>query len=50
MLFGAHWPLSEIVKLDATVDRRALRQQGDRLGALGYEFAPLSQDWHLAKA
>ncbi len=49
-LFGALWPLSEIVKLDATVDRRVLRQQRDRLGALGYEFAPLSQDWHRAKA
>src|SRR5690606_33942420 len=47
-LFGALWPLSDVVKLDATVDRRALRQQRDRLGALGYEFAPLSQDWHLA--
>ena len=49
-LFGALWPLGEIVKLDATVDRRVLRQQRDRLGVLGYEFAPLSQDWHLAKA
>lgn len=49
-LFGALWPLGEIVKLDATVDRRVLRQQRDRLGALGYEFAPLSQDWHLATA
>lgn len=49
-LFGALWPLGEIVKLDATVDRRVLRQQRDRLGALGYEFAPLSQDWHLAKS
>lgn len=49
-LFGTLWPLGEIVKLDATVDRRLLRQQRDRLGALGYEFAPLSQDWHLAKA
>jgi len=48
-LFGALWPLGDIVKLDATVDRRDLRQQRDRLGALGYEFAPLSQDWHLAK-
>ncbi|MDP4537964.1 DUF3275 family protein, partial [Alkalimonas collagenimarina] len=38
-LFGALWPLGEIVKLDATVDRRLLRQQRDRLGALGYEFA-----------
>ncbi len=49
-LFGALWPLGAIVKLDATVDRRILRQQRDRLGALGYEFAPLSQDWHIAKA
>jgi hypothetical protein len=47
-LFGALWPLGEIIKLDATLDRRALRAQRDRLGALGYEFAPLSQDWHLA--
>lgn len=50
MLFGALWPLGDVVKLDATVDRRVLRQQRDRLGALSYEFAPLSQDWHLAKA
>uniref|UniRef100_UPI001E3EDA4F DUF3275 family protein n=1 Tax=Escherichia coli TaxID=562 RepID=UPI001E3EDA4F len=49
-LLGALWPLGEVVKLDATVDRRVLRQQRDRLGTLGYEFAPLSQDWHLAKA
>ena len=49
-LFGALCPLGDVVKLDATVDRRVLRQQRDRLGALGYQFAPLSQDWHLAKA
>lgn len=49
-LFGTLWPLDAIVKLDATVDRRVLRQQRDRLGALGYEFAPLSQDWHIATA
>ena len=48
-LFGALWPLGDVVKLDATVDRRVLRQQRDRLGALGCEFAPLSQDWHLAR-
>ena len=48
-LFGALWPLGDVVKLDATVDRRVLRQQRDRLGDLGYEFAPLSQDWHLAR-
>ncbi|WP_416391779.1 DUF3275 family protein [Alloalcanivorax xenomutans] len=49
-LFGALWPLGDIVKLDATVDRRQLRQQRDRLSALGYEFAPLSQDWHRVTA
>ena len=48
-LFGTLWPLGDVVKLDATVDRRVLRQQRDRLGDLGYEFAPLSQDWHLAR-
>lgn len=48
-LFGALWPLADSVKLDATVDRRVLRQQRDRLGALGYMFTPLSQDWHRAK-
>lgn len=50
VLFGALWPLTEIIKLDATVDRRVLRQQRDRLDALGYEFKPLSQDWHRAAA
>jgi len=49
-LFGALWPLSDSVKLDATVDRRVLRQQRDRLGDLGYEFAPMSQDWHRVSA
>jgi hypothetical protein len=49
-LFGTLWPLGEIVKLDATVDRRVLREQRDRLGTLGYEFAPLSQDWHRLNA
>ncbi|MGR0116436.1 DUF3275 family protein [Ralstonia pseudosolanacearum] len=49
-LFGALWPLGKIVRLDATVDRRVLRQQRDRLDELGYGFAPLTQDWHLASA
>ncbi|MDR2788834.1 MAG: DUF3275 family protein, partial [Candidatus Accumulibacter sp.] len=35
--------------LDTTVDRRALREQRDRLTALGYRFEPLSQEWRLAK-
>lgn len=49
-LFGTLWPLADIVKLDATVNRRLLRQQRDRLDALGFEFAPLSQDWHRKAA
>lgn len=49
-LFGALWPLGDVVKLDATVDRRTLREQRDRLGALGYEFEPLSQQWHRSPA
>jgi len=49
-LFGALWPFGEIVKLDATVNRRLLRQQRDRLDALGYTFKALSQDWHLNAA
>jgi len=47
-LFGLLWPLGDVVKLDATVERRVMRQQRDRLMALGYAFEPLSQDWHLA--
>jgi len=49
-LFGLLWPLGEVVKLDATVERRVMRQQRDRLMALGYRFEPLSQDWHKAAA
>lgn len=49
-LFGTLWPLGQLVKLDATVDRRVLRQQRDRLSQLGYEFEPRSQDWHLKAA
>lgn len=47
-LFGTLWPLGDCVRLDATVDRLTLRQQRDRLNALGYTFQPLSQEWHLA--
>jgi hypothetical protein len=47
-LFGHLWPLGNVVKLDATVNRRLLRQQRDRLVVLGYEFVPTSQDWRLA--
>ena len=48
-LFGTLWPLDQVVKLDATVDRRVLRQQIKRLGTLGYEIA-LDQQWHLKAA
>jgi hypothetical protein len=47
LLFGALWPLGEVVKLDATVDRRELRKQRDRLDALGYIFDPRAQVWNL---
>jgi cell division septation protein DedD len=49
-LFGTLWPLGPVVKLDATVDRRVLRQQCARLDKLGYDFEPLSQEWHLKAA
>jgi len=49
-LFGLLWPLGDVIKLDATVERRVMRQQRDRLMALGYAFEPISQDWHKANA
>jgi hypothetical protein len=49
-LFGAVWPLGQIVKLDPTVDRRLLRKQRDRLDALGYDFDYASQNWNLKAA
>jgi Protein of unknown function (DUF3275) len=49
-LFGAIWPLGQSVKLDATVDRRLLRKQRDRLDALGYDFDYASQNWNLRAA
>jgi hypothetical protein len=45
-LFGALWPLGEIVKLDPTVQRGQFRNQRKRLGELGYRFEPFTQDWH----
>ncbi|WP_337261514.1 MULTISPECIES: DUF3275 family protein [unclassified Serratia (in: enterobacteria)] len=47
-LFGALWPLTAVVKLDTTVDRRCLRAQGQRLRALGYTFDEIAQEWRLA--
>ncbi|OWB27304.1 DUF3275 family protein [Xanthomonas oryzae pv. oryzicola] len=44
-LFGVLWPLGESVKLDSTIDRRTLRMQIARLGALGYALDFRSQEW-----
>ena len=49
-LFGLLWPLTNIIKLDATVERRVYRQQCARLDTLGYGFEALTQDWHLKAA
>lgn len=45
-LFGLLWPLGESVKLDSTIDRRTLRLQIARLGALGYALDFKSQQWN----
>jgi hypothetical protein len=45
-LFGLLWPLAESVKLDSTIDRRTLRAQIARLGALGYALDFKSQQWN----
>jgi Protein of unknown function (DUF3275) len=47
-LFGQLYPLAEVIRLDATVDRRLLRQQKARLGELGYKIDPLTQTFSLA--
>ncbi len=44
-LFGILWPLGETVRLDSTIDRRTLRAQIARLGKLGYEMNPKTQEW-----
>ncbi|EJY6032199.1 DUF3275 family protein [Pseudomonas aeruginosa] len=44
-LFGLLWPLGESVKLDSTIDRRALRAQIARLGELGYALDFKTQEW-----
>lgn len=44
-LFGVMWPLAESVKLDSTIDRRALRAQIARLGELGYALDFKTQEW-----
>lgn len=46
-LFGTQWPLADVFKLDKTFDRMTLRKQVLRLGELGYEFDPISQEWRL---
>ncbi|MGL4667785.1 MAG: DUF3275 family protein [Saezia sp.] len=45
-LFGHLWPLSDIVKLDATVGRPMFRKQIERLQTLGYEINIDDQQWH----
>ena len=47
-LFGALWPLGEVVKLDATAPRQVLRQQKARLSQLGYDFN--AQEQHFVKS
>jgi len=44
-LFGILWPLGDVVKLDATVNRLILSKQIARMQALGYEIQ-LDQHWH----
>ncbi|EEO7309938.1 DUF3275 family protein [Salmonella enterica] len=46
-LFGPHWPLGNIVKLDATAPRQVLRQQKARLSQLGYDF--IAQEQHFVR-
>lgn len=44
-LFGLLWPLEDSIKLDSTIDRRTLRAQIARLGALGYVLDFKAQEW-----
>lgn len=48
-LFGIIWPLGEVVKLDATVNRKTYRQQIARLNELGYRFDEKTQLWNMVK-
>jgi hypothetical protein len=45
-LFGLLWPLGDSVRLDSTIDRRALRAQVARLRELGYEMNVNTQEWN----
>jgi hypothetical protein len=49
-LFATLWRVGVGYTLYPTGERRGRRPQRDRLRDLGYEFAPLSQDWHLQAA
>lgn len=44
-LFGLLWPLGDLIKLDASIDRNLFRAQRDRLKELGYSFKPIGQLW-----
>ncbi|UXZ97237.1 DUF3275 family protein [Pseudomonas phytophila] len=46
MLFGAIWPLGDVVKLDSTVDRQQLRAQCQRLSEIGYALDFRQQLWN----
>ncbi len=46
-LFGHLMPLGKTLKLDASVDRKTLRAQVERLGELGYEFDAKGQTWSI---
>lgn len=44
-LFGILYPLSNVVKLDATINRTVFRQQREHLKDLGYRFVASEQHW-----
>lgn len=46
-LFGLLMPLGKNLKLDASVDRKTLRAQVERLGEFGYEFDAKGQTWSI---
>ena len=49
VLFGALWPLGDVVKARCHRGSARAASAARPPGDLGYEFAPLSQDWHLAR-
>ncbi|MCE3238021.1 MAG: hypothetical protein K0R24_1002 [Gammaproteobacteria bacterium] len=45
-LFGALWPLPDVVKIDPTLNRTVFDKQRERLKALKYTFNCTAQTWH----